>query len=103
MDKKTRFLAATSLIALGLAFSPATNAIEARAAEGTPADLNASVGTKQEKCYNIVKAGKNDCAAADGSHSCAGYSKYDASKQEWMLLPAGACARIVGASLEPGK
>ena len=29
----------------------------------------------KEKCYGIAKAGKNDCAAANGSHSCAGQAK----------------------------
>jgi uncharacterized membrane protein len=56
---------------------------------------------KKEKCYGIVKAGKNDCAAADGSHSCAGLAKNDASGQEWVLLPSGACEKIVGGSVAP--
>ncbi len=58
---------------------------------------------KQEKCYGIVKAGKNDCAAADGAHSCASYSKRDAAHGEWILLPAGTCDRIVGGKIEPPK
>lgn len=56
---------------------------------------------KMEKCYGVVKAGKNDCRAADGSHSCASYSKTDASPFEWMSLPAGTCDKIVGATLIP--
>jgi uncharacterized membrane protein len=56
---------------------------------------------KKEKCYGIVKAGKNDCSAADGSHSCAGYAKADASGKEWVLLPEGTCDRIQGGSTKP--
>ncbi len=56
---------------------------------------------EKEKCYGIVKAGKNDCAAADGSHSCAGYAKKDSDGKEWVLLPKGTCERIVGGSLKP--
>lgn len=74
------------------------------------AGLNASAQTEEskdrtsaekEKCYGITKAGKNDCAAADGSHSCAGYAKKDADGREWVLLPKGTCERIVGASDKP--
>lgn len=57
---------------------------------------------KKEKCYGIVKAGMNDCGSADGSHSCAGLAKSDSSPNEWVLLPAGTCERIVGASLKGG-
>ncbi len=56
---------------------------------------------EKEKCYGIAKAGKNDCAAADGSHSCAGYAKKDADGREWVLFPKGTCDRIVGASDRP--
>jgi uncharacterized membrane protein len=51
---------------------------------------------KKEKCYGIVKAGKNDCAAADGSHSCAGLAKNDGDGKEWALLPIGTCERLLG-------
>lgn len=56
---------------------------------------------KKEKCYGIVKAGKNDCAAADGSHSCAGLAKNDGDGKEWVLLPAGTCERILGGLINP--
>ncbi|MCB1715943.1 MAG: DUF2282 domain-containing protein [Candidatus Competibacteraceae bacterium] len=54
-----------------------------------------------EKCYGVAKAGQNDCAAADGSHSCAGQSTADASGGEWLYVPAGTCDKIVGGSIEP--
>jgi uncharacterized membrane protein len=53
-----------------------------------------------EKCYGVAKAGMNDCAAADGSHSCAGQSTVDADPGEWLLVPAGTCEKLVGGSLE---
>ncbi len=37
------------------------------------------------KCYGIAKAGKNDCASADGSHSCAGVAKIDNDPNEWKF------------------
>lgn len=51
----------------------------------------------QEKCYGIVKAGKNDCAAA--ANACAGQVKTDGAKDAWVYLPKGTCEKIVGASL----
>ena len=37
----------------------------------------------KEKCYGIAKAGQNDCATANGSHSCAGQGKTDKNADEW--------------------
>jgi uncharacterized membrane protein len=54
---------------------------------------------KPEKCYGIVKAGKNDCQTAGSS--CAGTAKQDAQKDAWISLPKGTCEKIVGASLTP--
>lgn len=57
---------------------------------------------EMEKCYGIVKAGKNDCSSAKkGSHSCAGAAVADAEGHEWIFLPKGDCERIVGGSTEP--
>ncbi len=56
---------------------------------------------KQEKCYGIVKAGKNDCQTA--SSSCAGTAKKDAQGDAWIYVPAGTCGKIVGASSAPNK
>jgi uncharacterized membrane protein len=52
-----------------------------------------------EKCYGIVKAGKNDCAAA--AHSCQGQAKVDRSAAEWIKVPKGTCERIAGGALSP--
>lgn len=56
---------------------------------------------KIEKCYGIAKAAKNDCQTA--TSSCAGTAKKDAQKDAFLSVPAGTCAKIVGASLEPKK
>lgn len=59
-----------------------------------------------EKCAGIAKAGKNDCGALDGSHSCAGQAKADNSPNEWVYVPAGTCNKITGgkvAELKPAK
>lgn len=54
---------------------------------------------KFEKCYGVVKAGKNDCQTA--TSSCAGTSRRDAQKDAWVYLPEGACAKIVGGNSSP--
>ena len=56
---------------------------------------------KFEKCYGVVKAGKNDCQTA--THSCAGSSKQDAAHNSWVYVPTGTCDKLVGGSLEPKK
>jgi uncharacterized membrane protein len=54
---------------------------------------------EMEKCYGVVKAGKNDCAGP--AHACAGQSKTDAGGKEFVTLPKGTCARLTGGSLTP--
>lgn len=55
---------------------------------------------KMEKCYGIVKAGKNDCQTS--TSACAGTSKKDGQKDAWILIPKGTCEKIVGGSLKKG-
>ena len=50
-----------------------------------------------EKCYGIVKAGKNDCQTA--TSSCAGTSKKYAQADAWISVPKDACDKIVGGKL----
>lgn len=59
------------------------------AAEGKPG---------AEKCFGVVKAGKNDCQTA--SSACAGQSKRDGQKDAWIYVPKGSCEKIVGGSLQ---
>ena len=56
---------------------------------------------KFEKCFGVVKAGKNDCQTA--THSCAGSAKQDAAGDSWVYVPAGTCDKLVGGSVEPKK
>jgi uncharacterized membrane protein len=52
---------------------------------------------EMEKCYGVVKAGKNDCAGP--AHACAGQAKADSGGKEFVTLPKGTCARLAGGSL----
>ncbi len=49
-----------------------------------------------EKCAGVSKAGKNDCGALDGSHTCAGEAKKDNDPNEWIYVPEGTCEKIGG-------
>ena len=53
-----------------------------------------------EKCYGVVKAGKNDCQTA--ASSCAGTSKKDAQNDAWIAVPKGTCEKIVGGKAAAG-
>lgn len=66
----------------------------------TASTLASAEEAKTEKCYGVVKAGKNDCAA--GGHSCAGAGKTDGGA-EWVNVPAGLCDKLVGGSTEAPK
>jgi uncharacterized membrane protein len=68
------------------------------AAVALPTAVQAQGNT--EKCYGIVKAGKNDCQTA--TSSCAGTSKKDSQADAWISLPKGACEKLVGGKLKAG-
>ena len=51
-----------------------------------------------EKCAGIVKAGTNDCGTS--GHACAGQSTKNSDAEEWIYVPEGTCAKIVGGSLK---
>lgn len=53
---------------------------------------------EMEKCYGVVKAGKNDCATK--TSSCAGTSTEDGQSDAFIAVPAGLCEKLVGGSLE---
>ncbi len=89
MSKKSKFLKSATLAIAGIAIM-SSNAAFADA--------------KMEKCYGVVKAGKNDCGSAKkGGHSCAGGATIDGDKSEWVLLPSGTCDRLVNGSTKPSK
>nr|WP_315488592.1 DUF2282 domain-containing protein [uncultured Rhodoferax sp.] len=58
---------------------------------------------EKEKCYGIAKAGQNDCANLDGSHSCAGQSKVDMDKGEWKFVAKGTCKSMKGLTQDEAK
>ena len=57
----------------------------------------------KEKCYGIAKAGQNDCATADGSHSCAGQAKTDKAPNEWKYVAKGTCEKEGGKTKPPAS
>lgn len=54
----------------------------------------------KEKCWGVAKKGENACAAANGSHGCAGAAKVDYDGQEYKDVPKGTCEILKG-SLKP--
>ncbi|HVY05915.1 MAG TPA: DUF2282 domain-containing protein [Burkholderiales bacterium] len=50
----------------------------------------------KEKCYGVAKAGKNDCANATGTHSCAGQASADNAPAEWNYVAKGTCEKVGG-------
>jgi uncharacterized membrane protein len=61
--------------------------------------MAAAAEDKPEKCYGIVKAGKNDCQTS--THACSGHAKKDADPMSWIYVPKGTCEKIVGGSPSP--
>lgn len=51
---------------------------------------------EQETCYGVAKAGQNDCASSNGSHTCAGQAKTDNDPTEWKNVPKGTCEKAGG-------
>ncbi len=84
MRNNTPALAVIVNVALGL------GALGLEASPAHAADANT------EKCFGVVKAGKNDCAG--NGHSCAGQAKTEGDAKEFLRVPAGTCVRIVNGS-----
>jgi uncharacterized membrane protein len=61
-----------------------------------------SSASSKEKCYGVAKAGKNDCASANGSHSCAGQASKDGDANEWKFVAKGECEGM-GGHLKAGE
>lgn len=49
-----------------------------------------------EKCYGIVKAGKNQCGTK--THACGGLSKKDNDSTEWIFVRKGSCVKKGGST-----
>lgn len=51
-----------------------------------------------EKCAGIVKAGQNDCGTS--KHACQGQATADGDSDEWVYVPEGTCAKLVGGTVK---
>ena len=80
--KKQLFAAGILAAMLGASIAHAEDKMEAK--------------VEREKCYGVAKAAKNDCAAKDGSSSCAGQAKKDADANNWVYVPKGLCDKLAG-------
>ena len=56
----------------------------------------AQTKTAMEKCFGVARAGQNDCATSNGSHSCAGQARKDNDPFEWKYVPKGTCIKQGG-------
>ena len=63
----------------------------------TAATGGLAAAEKMEKCYGVVKAGKNDCQTSTAA--CAGSATKDSQKDAWLYLPKGSCEKLVGGSV----
>ena len=54
-----------------------------------------------EKCTGVAAAGKNDCGTS--LHACAGQSKADGDKEEWVYVPTGTCEKLAGGVIKAKK
>jgi len=50
----------------------------------------------KEKCYGVAKAGENQCASGNGSHSCQAQGKVDFDGNEWKYVETGTCEKMGG-------
>jgi uncharacterized membrane protein len=80
----------TRLAVPAFALAAALGSVLAMAA--APAQAADKAGAKQEKCFGIALAGKNDCAAGPGT-TCAGTAKADYQGISWKFTPAGTCTK----------
>jgi uncharacterized membrane protein len=76
------------------------------AGAASAADMKTGAATDtmmKEKCYGIAMAGKNDCKAADASHSCKGQAKMDKNPNDFMLVADKAACTAAGGKDEAPK
>lgn len=65
---------------------------------GTSASVLAAKGD-MEKCYGVVKSGKNDCKTS--TNSCVGHAEKYADANAFMVVPKGTCDKIVNGNTKP--
>lgn len=76
--------------------------MSAVAGGGTLLVADGAAAAGQEKCYGVVQAGENHCAAGPGT-TCAGTSVINYQGNAWVLLPEGECANIEITDAADGK
>ncbi len=93
--------AATALIAAAAlsACSGGANEATSESAGATSGEVTEVAAAEKEKCFGIAEAGKNDCAAGEGT-SCAGTSVVDYQGNAWKYTDAGECESIGGSLTE---
>jgi len=89
-SNKIATTAISSILALGVLTTTSANAVPTQP-------------TAWEKCAGIAKAGKNDCGALNGSHSCAGQATVDNDDNEWVYVPQGTCEKLTGGTVKAVK
>ncbi|MDE1461171.1 DUF2282 domain-containing protein [Spartinivicinus poritis] len=60
---------------------------------------NVALAGDKVKCYGVIEAGKNDCAA--NGHSCAGQAKVDNDPNEWKYMAKTECEKLGGSIGKP--
>ena len=91
----TALLAAAALSACSGGTSEATGG----SAQASGSEVTEVAAAEKEKCFGIAKAGKNDCAAGEGT-SCAGTSVVDYQGNAWKYTDAGDCEAMGGSLTE---
>lgn len=77
----------------------ATFAALAAALAATVATAAHADAPKQEKCFGVAMAGKNDCKAGAGT-SCAGTATANYQGNAWKFVKAGTCTAMGGTLTE---
>jgi len=78
-ERKPVIAAVTSLLALGIIASSCS-----------------AYAAPEEKCWGVAKVGQNACNSNKSKHSCAGHSKVDNDRNDFITLPSGSCLKIGG-------
>jgi len=94
MNRMTAITALSSAIGLAVALSAPLPAASAEMPQIVKDNMARMAKDHLEKCYGINAVSKNDCA--EGAHSCAGQATKARDTKSFVLLPAGACAKIAG-------
>lgn len=95
MNRMTAATALSSAIGLAVALSAAPlPAASAEMPQIVKDNMMRMEKDHLQKCYGINAVAKNDCA--EGAHSCAGQATKARDTKSFVLLPAGACAKIAG-------